>query len=148
MGVIMYSINSDFKNKGVALNINLSGFPMGGSKKVFKINGTDIREIKISSTYLASPLATEKVLKKYRELINYLTELFLDDDDTDGAMREALNQIEKFRLEIKNKYRDFLKKKELEMMAKQLSVLQKEAKERLEEIRNSYMEEINEKRSK
>lgn len=144
----MYSINSDFENKGVALNINLSGFPMGGAKKVFKINGTDIREIKISSTYLASPLATEKVLKKYRELINYLTELFLDDDDSDGAMREALNQIEKFRLEIKNKYRDFLKKKELEMMAKQLSVLQKEAKERLEEIRNSYMEEMNEKRSK
>lgn len=144
----MYSINSDFKNRGVALNINISGFLMGGEKKVFKINGSDVRKIKISSDYLASPIVTEKVLKKYRILINYLTQLLLDDDDSDGAMREALNQIEKFRLEIKIKYRDYLKRKELEMMSKQLSILQKEAKERLEEIRNSYLNEISEKSSK
>lgn len=144
----MYSINSNIVNKGCTVDFNVSGFPLGSDKKVFKINGCDIKEIKIGSTQLASPIVTEKVLKKYNILIKYLTELLLDDDDSGDAMREALNQIEKFRLEIKNKYRDYLKRKELEMMSKQLVLLQKEAKKRLEEIRSAYVDNLNDKRSK
>ena len=49
-------------------------------------------------------------MKKYDKLIKYLTELLVSADDTGDAMREALNQIEKFRLEIKIKYRKFLKR--------------------------------------
>ena len=63
-------------------------------------------------------------------------------------MREALNQIEKFKLIIKNKYREFLNKKELELMSKQLVKLQKAANQRLLEKHESYMERLNNKRSK
>ena len=72
----------------------------------------------------------------------------MDDDDSGDSIREALNQIEKFKQEIKNKYRDYLKKKDLELMSKQLYLLQKEATERYMEIRNSFIKMNEEKRSK
>ncbi|MBR2246236.1 MAG: hypothetical protein IJ880_04290, partial [Bacilli bacterium] len=51
---------------------------------------------------------------------------------------EALNQIERFRRQIKNKYRAFLTRKELEKMSKQLKLLQMEAKNRMLEINMNY----------
>ena len=73
---------------------------------------------------------------------NISTELLVDDDESGDTFREALNHIEKFRLEIKIKYRNYLKQKELEMMSKQLTQLQKVANERLLEIHNSYLESL------
>jgi len=90
------------------------------------------------SKKLANPIVSQKVLKRYDKLIELLTDLLVDDDGSGTSLREALNQIEKFRLEIKNKYRKFLKQKELEMMSKQLMALQKEAKIRLFQLQESY----------
>lgn len=147
----MYSVmGKDYSNKGKLVDktelVELTGFMMASKSKVFKINGSDIKEIKVVNKKLANPLVSKKVFKKYNKLIAYLTELLIDDDDSGETFREALNEIEKFRLEIKIKYREFLKQKELEMMSKQLVALQKEAKLRLEEIRASYLEMTNENR--
>ena len=68
-----------------------------------------------------------------------LTELLISDDDTGESFRLVLDRIEKFRQEIKNKYRRFLEKKELEIMAKQLSALQKQAKIEFAELQNNLM---------
>jgi len=144
----MYSVNSDVKIKGKMDNVLFhDGFSMGNNK-VFKIENCDIKSIKVTGSKLANPMVSELVMKKYHKLIALLTTLLTDDDDTGDSLREALNQIEKFRLEIKNKYRDFLKKKELELMSKQLMVLQKEAQERYIEIRNSFIKKEENKRSK
>ena len=116
--------------------------------KVFNIGDYKVSNIVIYSKILGEKVVSSKVMKKYDKLIKYLTELLVSDDDTGDAMREALNQIEKFRLERKIKYRKILKKKELELMSKQLVKLQKVANERLIEIHNSYLELLNNKISK
>ena len=144
----MYSINNK-KSKGKVIEISeLVGFPMGSSKKIFKVDGCNIKGIEVCDRNLANPLASKKVLKQYNKLITYLTQLLIDADDDDGATyHEILNQIEKFRLIIKNRYRDFLKKKELEMMSKQLKVLQKETQSRLIELQSyDEMENVNNRR--
>ena len=145
----MYSI-SDNKRKGKIIDmININGFPMGSKDKVFKIEDSKIRKIKIMSKNLANPLVSKKVMKKYNKLIEYLTDALLDEDDDGETCREALNQIEKFRLIIKNKYRDFLKKKEIEKMSKQLVLFQKELIKKQILIRESYLEYMDSnKRSK
>jgi len=138
----MYSINNKkFKGK-INEIVEFNGFAMASARKAFNINGCEIKNILVMNRELANPLASKKVIKQYKKLINYLTQLLIDADDDDGdSYREALNQIEKFRLIIKNKYRDFLKKKELEMMSKQLKILQKEAQNRFYELQNSMFEE-------
>lgn len=138
----MYTINN--KEKKILTPkeelINIDGFLMASKRKVFKINGAEIREIKVVDKKLANPLVYKKVLQKYNILINLLTDLLVGDDDSGDSYREALNQIEKFRLEIKNKYRRYLKKNELEKMSKQLMTLKKEANKKIIELRNSYLE--------
>ena len=68
-------------------------------------------------------------------------DLLTSDDDTGESLREALNRIEKFRQEIKNKYRHFLKRQELEEMGKQLKLFQKEAQVRFIELQNAIYEQ-------
>ncbi len=143
----MYSINNKKKNKGKLIDkaelIDIDGFLMASKRKIFKINGCDIREINVVDKDLATPIASRKVTKIYEKLIARLTELLIDDDDSGDSYREVLNHIEKFRLEIKIKYRKFLKQKELEKMSKQLIALKKEAQSKLIEIQNSYLEQMN-----
>ena len=116
----------------------LSGFMMT-SKKGFTICEVLIKDLEIMNKNLANGVVTKQVLKKYNKLIPLLTELLISDDDSGDSFREALNHIEKFRLEIKNKYREFLKRKELEMMSKQLTLLKKEADRRmLETVIKNY----------
>lgn len=141
----MYSVNNTkYVNKGKVLDktyfIDIDGFLMASKNKVFKIDGNDVKEIKVVNKTLANPLVSRKVFQKYNRLISYLTELLVDDDDDGETCREALNEIERFRLEIKNKYREFLTQKELEKMSKQLTLLKKEANRKLMEIQNSYLE--------
>ena len=116
----------------------LSGFMMT-SKKGFTVCEVLVKNLEIMNKNLANGVVTKQVLKKYNKLIPLLTELLISDDDSDDSFREALNHIEKFRLEIKNKYREFLKRKELEMMSKQLTLLKKEADRRMIEIHDAYL---------
>ena len=98
-----------------------------------------VKDILVVDVMLAKGLVRDYVDKKYRKLIAELTELLISDDDTGEPFRIALNRIEKFRQEVKNKYRIYLEKKELEIMAKQLSALQKQAKLEFAELQNSLM---------
>lgn len=137
----MYAVNkAKKKSKKVEFSDKIYGFPMASSKKVFKIADDEVKNIIILNSKLAHPLTAKKVAKEYQKLVAILMELLTSDDDTGETFREALNRIEKFRQEIKNKYRHFLQKKELEEMAKQLKIFQKEANMRLIELQNAYYE--------
>ena len=137
----MYSLLKD-KRKGKVKRKKelkeLKGFMMA-SKKGFTVCGCLVKDLEVLNKKLANGVVTKQVLKKYNKLIALLTELLISDDESGESFREALNHIEKFRLEVKVKYREFLKKKELEMMSKQLTLLKKEADRRMIEIHDAYM---------
>lgn len=143
----MYFVSEKYVNKGKLLDkmeiLSIDGFLMGTNNKTFQIQGTNVHKIRIMNRKLANPIVSKKVSQRYNKLIQLLTELLIDDvddDDSGDSYREALNQIEKFRMEVKNKYRDYLMKKELEKMSKQLTILQKEAKNKLTELIAAYEE--------
>ncbi|MCI8347598.1 MAG: hypothetical protein HFJ12_06625 [Bacilli bacterium] len=116
---------------------DMNGFLFGSKNKGYKIAGEEVTSLTIYNKKLASPIAKKQVDHKYGRLISLLTDLLVSDDDSGECYKEALNQIERFRQIIKNKYRDYLPKKELEVMGKNLSMFQKEAKNRFMELQNT-----------
>ena len=119
--------------------INLDGFLFG--RKTHKINGVTINNLTIHNKKITHKIVKIQVDKKYDKLIVLLTELLVSDDDSGSGIREALNEIEKFRQIIKNKYREYLTKKDLEAMSNKLTMIKKEANKRLIEIENYFMED-------
>lgn len=138
----MYTLSKKKRRKKFYINgeelINISHFDMK-SHKSFSIEGITVKNIIIYSFDLAHPLVSKSVKIKFKKLLDLLTELLISDDDSGDTFREALNQIEKFRLIIKNKYRDFLNNKELSEMSNKLKLLRKNAEEKLIEINNSLI---------
>ena len=140
----MYSISSrKYINNGKLLDktdvLDIGGFLVATKRKVFQIQGANVRKIRVVDKDLAHPLVHEVVMRKYQQLISVLAELLVEEDDDGETCREALNQIEKFRIQVKNKYRNYVKKQELEIMSKKLSKIQKEMQMKLFMIRNSYL---------
>ena len=140
----MYKINNKKNNKGKMITqiniINLDGYVMHTKNKYFIIEGEKVTDIKVINKTLINSVVTEIVEKKFKKLIKELTELFISDDDSEGSMNEVLNRIEKFRQEIKNKYRAYLKEEESKLMGNKLKKLQMEAKRRQEELINYQLE--------
>lgn len=139
----MYSVNKTKKvsKKTSFSNIceleRLSSFLMPSRTNGFTVDGQLIKDIRVFDALLARPMVVKLVDKKYKKLIVYVTELLVSDDDSGESLRVALTEMEKFRQEIKNKYRVFLEQEELNFMAKQLSVLHKQAKEQFTELQNN-----------
>jgi len=140
----MYKVNNKKMNKGkitTKINIlNLDGYIMHTKNKYFIIEGEKVSDIKIINKILINSVVSEIVEKKFKKLIQEITELFINEDDSEGSMNEVLNRIEKFRQEIKNKYRAYLKEEELKLMGNQLKRLQKEARKKKEELINYQLE--------
>jgi len=140
----MYKVNNKKIKKGkitTKINIiNLDGYVMHTKNKYFIIEGEKITDIKVIDKGLINSVVSEIVEKKFKKLIQEITELFINEDDSEGSMNEVLNRIEKFRQEIKNKYRAYLKEKELKLMGNQLKRLQKEARKKKEELINYQLE--------
>ena len=109
------------KLKGISLNKN---------KEALKIKGTSIKNIIITDKKIVLPLLKSKIFKKYQKLLNEVV-ILLDNEDDDGSnLLLALDKIERFRAIVKNKYRNYLEKSELEFMAHKLKILKKEIKNR------------------
>ncbi len=75
---------------------------------------------------MVTSLIYKKYHRKYQNLIKHLCFYLSTDDESGTALREALNEIEKFRIELKNKYQKILNKEELKKQEKELLEIEKE----------------------
>ena len=102
--------------------------------KPLKINKNEI--INIYDLAMQKIFITNKVYKKYLKLLKLVNFYLNSEDDTGTAYHEALNEIEKFRQLVKNKYRAYL----------ELSKKVKVAKDKLVYLNVINMEYTNENR--
>lgn len=103
--------------------------------KVFIYN-LDIQKVFISN----------KVYKKYLKLLRLVDFYLTSDDDTGTAYHEALNEIEKFRQLVKNKYRSYLLEQTLKEMSLELKKKVMDAKKRLIVMEAKNYDYVNENR--
>lgn len=131
---VNYIVKNEKRANILSTKVIIEGFLLPSKTKKFLIDGQKITNIMIINKKLASPFVTKIVLKKYQKLIKKLTDLFISEEDEGTTMNEVLNEIEKFKDEIKRKYRKYLKRKELEKMSYELKILRQEAKRKQMEL--------------
>ncbi len=129
-----FVIKKESKKEALKNKIVIEGYCLPSRNHSFIIEDEIIKSIIVTNKKLAHKFASRAAFKKYNKLIKTLTDLYIDEEDNPNGMVEILNQIEKFKIEIKIKYRKYLKKKELEEMASKLKFMQKQAKEKQYEI--------------
>lgn len=94
------------------------------------IKSNDIK-VSIYNLDIQKIFITNKVYRKYLKLLRLVNFYLTSDDDTGTAYSEALNEIERFRQLVKNKYRVYLLDETLKEMSLELTKKVKDAKRRL-----------------
>lgn len=72
-----------------------------------------------------------QLVKRYEKLIKFITFYLANDDDSGVAYQEALNEINKYKQIIRNKYRKYIKKNNIERIEKELAKYEELLKEKL-----------------
>ena len=99
-----YKIIKNKKKRKLNSKIEIKdSFTLVSRSKNFTIGNDKITNIKITNKKFVHTIVKKKVDVKYNKLLIKLTELLIEDDETGETIRIILNEIEKFRQEIKNK---------------------------------------------
>ena len=103
-------------------------------------------KVSIYSLDIQKIFISNKVYKKYLKLLKLVDFYLTSDDDTGTALEEALNEIERFRQLVKNKYKAYLLDKTLKEMSLELQKKVMDVKKRLIYIETKDYDYTNENR--
>lgn len=131
-------------------NDNMLGYDIKPKKNVKLKGAIAVNKMLIANPELIDQLVNKKINRRFKDLINNLSVIYDEDDDENSGsnLMIALNQTEKFRREIYNKYRSYITKEMQLMIEKKLAILENEIKLRLYNFNYNYNNEKEEKRSK
>lgn len=128
---IRYVINK--KNNYVEIKkIELKNVYNMSSKN--KINGgISVKKINIVHQNLIDKMINKKINKRFKSLLELIASICESDEDPGSNLQFALDEAERFKREMINKYNQLLNKKELELIDKKIELIEKDVKKRLYE---------------
>jgi len=121
----------------------LDGFNMTPKNKNIKLkDAINVNKMVIINPSFIEKLINKKINTKIRKLIDLLANIYdIDDEDPSGALMEALNEVEKFKREMINKYLNYMTKEQVDVLEKKVQILESEVLQqayRLNEQKLSY----------
>ena len=136
----------------------INGFNMTSKNKNIKLKDA----INVNKMIIVNPSFIEKVINKrinakIKKLVDLIANIYeSDDEDPAGSLMQALNEVEKFKREMINKYLNYMSKEQVDLLEKKIEILETEVMNyayRLNEQKyslydNSNYEEYEPKRSR
>ena len=97
--------------------------------------------INVNKMILINPSLIEKVVDKkikrrFDYLINLLSVVYENDDETGDGLELALNEAEKFRMELINKYKQYINEEKYQLLMKKIAILEDELYLRMQFVMN------------
>ena len=128
---------SEYDGNLIYMSESSDGFKVK-PKKTLKYDG-----IKVSNLVLINPSFIDKVLKrKTRIKLEYYLKLIIDqmdDDESDPTnLRNALNDLTRYKSIVKNNYSKYLEQKYIKLLLNKISVIEGELKSRILYYDNTY----------
>ena len=135
-----YFVVKDKKDKAITYfeYDKIEGYDMSPKKSVKIEDAINVNKVVIINPSLANKVAKKKIDLKFKKLVEILNIIFESDDDTGTAYREGLDEVERLRQELKDKYKKHLSSEEYDLMEKKLGILEHELKIRLFYLEKEY----------
>ena len=109
----------------------LDGYDLSPKKSAKIEDAINVNKIVIINPSLANKVAKKKVDIKFKKLLQLLNIIFETDDETGTAYHQGLDELERLRQELVDKYKKYLEDDEFDTFDKKLGILEHEIKVRL-----------------
>ena len=105
----------------------IKGYNLTSKNKNIKLkDAINVNKMVIINPSFIEKLINKNIDKKFKKLLNFIINLYEDSDDPSSNMMLALNEVEKFKREIINKYLDYMNKKQLKKLQQDIQYLEKQ----------------------
>ena len=121
----------------------LDGYNLKAKKDLHFMDAIDVNRIIIINPSFIEKIVSKKINAKFDRLINMIQIVcdHEDDDDTGEGYRIALDEAEKLKMELWNKYKKYISEEKLTLMNKKIEILEDELRLRLNILMNSLYEQ-------
>ena len=103
----------------------LSGFNMTSKSKNIKLkDAINVNQMIIINPSFIEKLINKKINSRLRKLIDIIAGSFDDDEDPANGLMIALNEVEKFKREMINKYLEYMSKEQLKLLNQKIRILE------------------------
>lgn len=118
----------------------LKGYNIHPKQNIKFQNAINVDKMVIINPTLIEKLVDKKIKHKFNNLINLLSFVYESDDATGEGLELALNEAEKLRMELINKYKKYLSEEKQSLMEKKLDILEDEIKLRMQYFLSEQMQ--------
>ncbi len=123
----------------------LNGLEINSKNKNIKLkDAINVNKMVVINPSFIEKLINKKINIKIKKLIDLIAIIYeSDDEDPAGSLMQALNEVEKFKREIINKYINYMTKEQIDLLEKKIRILETEVTEHayiLNEKKYSEME--------
>ena len=109
----------------------MDGYDLSPKKGIKIADAINVTKVVIINPSLANKVASKKLDLKFRKLVKLLNIIFETDDETGTAYHQGLDEVNRLKMELINKYKKHLTDEEADLMEKKLGILEHELKVRL-----------------
>lgn len=104
----------------------IGGYKVTPKKNVKFVDAINVNKMVLINPSLIEKMIDKKVKRKMNYLINMMSIVCDSDDDNSEGLYLALDEVEKCKMEIINKYKKFLEEEKIELLLKKISILEDE----------------------
>lgn len=142
---IKYYVVKDNKDKIITYfeYDKMKGYDITPKSNVKIKDAINVNKMIIINPTMINKMVIKKLNNKFERLLKIITLIYEEDSDDDVGYRHALNELEKLRMEMINKYREHMTKEEEMMFLKKLEILEVELKLRIQIIDSKVYEQEN-----
>jgi len=120
----------------------ISGYNIKPNPNLKFQDAINVNRMILINPSLIEKMVDKKIKRRFDYLINLLSIVYENDDDTGAGLKLALDEAEKFRMELINKYKQYMNEEKLKLLLKKIAILEDELYLRMQYIMNKefYME--------
>ena len=101
----------------------LNGFNMTSKNKNIKLkDAINVNKMIIINPSFIEKLVNKKINNKIKKLIDLIANIYnnTDDEDPAGTLMQALNEVERFKRQMINKYEEYMTKEQIKLLEKKI----------------------------